>query len=148
MNGEIDRKHLTEFQEDGTGDAALVRATHILLWKRYLPDVRWARYRGSAAFRGTRNQETRTLNKQQSQSKSQYYSSILYSSKLDLLSSAAILFLLHTPAPNVTCGHPHHTTATQEVAVASQAFNSTRLNGLVGRAFRPSQILWRTLAPQ
>ena len=82
----------------------------ILLWKSYPPDACWARYRvvQRSEEPGTKNQEPRTLNKQQSQGKSQCYSSILYSSKLDSLSSAAIHFLLHTPAPNVTCGHPNH----------------------------------------
>ena len=61
-----------------------------LVWKSYPPDARWARYRGSAAFRGTRNQGNKN-SKQLSQSKTQYYSiCILSCSLLNFLSSADV----------------------------------------------------------
>jgi len=41
---------------------SVINKTSKKLWKSYPPDAHEAKYRGSAAFRGTVNQETKTLN--------------------------------------------------------------------------------------
>ena len=70
-----------------------------ILWKSYPPDARWARYWGSAAFRGTRNQETRTPNKQQSQGKT----AVLFKQHTVLLQKGRIVLCCYLFLPPHPC---------------------------------------------